>query len=70
MLRNILWVGAGSFVGGAMRYAVSLLMKYSGGFPWATFTVNLLGCMATGLLWGLFGEQLERASSTHLQGSE
>lgn len=54
MWRNILLVGAGSFVGGALRYAVSLLLKYSGGFPWATFAVNLLGCLAIGLLWGLF----------------
>ena len=54
ILRNILLVGAGSFVGGVLRYAVSLLLKYSGGFPWATFTVNLLGCLAIGLLWGLF----------------
>ena len=54
MLRNILLVGAGSFVGWALRYAISLLIKHSGGFPWATFTVNLLGCLAIGLLWGLF----------------
>ncbi len=54
MWRNILLVGAGSFVGGVLRYIVSLLIKYSGGFPWATFTVNLLGCLAIGLLWGLF----------------
>lgn len=54
MWKNILLVGAGSFVGGVLRYAMSLLMKYSGGFPWATFTVNLLGCLAIGLLWGLF----------------
>ena len=33
---------------------VSLLMKYSGGFPWATFAVNLLGCLIIGLLWGIF----------------
>ena len=54
MLRNIFLVGAGSFVGGALRYAISLLIKHSVGFPWATFTVNLLGCLAIGLLWGLF----------------
>ena len=54
MWRNILLVGAGSFVGGALRYMVPLLMKYSGGFPWATFTVNLLGCLIIGLLWGVF----------------
>jgi CrcB protein len=53
MWKEILYVGAGSFVGGALRYAVSLLMKYSGGFPWATFSVNLVGCLLIGLLWGL-----------------
>ena len=54
ILKNILWVGAGSFVGGALRYLVSLGLKYTGGFPWATFLVNLIGCLLIGLLWGLF----------------
>lgn len=54
MLKNILIVGGGSFVGGALRYLVSLLLRYNGGFPWATFMVNLLGCMVIGLLWGVF----------------
>ena len=53
MFKNTLMVGIGSFVGGVLRYLVSLLMKWSGnGFPWATFTVNLLGCLLIGLLWG------------------
>ena len=56
ILRNILLVGAGSFVGGGIRYVFSILMKYSGGFPWATFTVNLLGCLLIGLLWGVFSK--------------
>ena len=54
MWKNILLVGAGSFVGGALRYLVSLLLKYSGGFPWATFVVNVIGCFVIGLLWGVF----------------
>ena len=54
MLKNILLVGAGSFFGGVLRYIVSLLVKYTGGFPWATFTVNLLGCLLIGVLWGIF----------------
>lgn len=54
MLKNILLVGAGSFFGGALRYIVSLLVKYTGDFPWATFTVNLLGCLLIGVLWGIF----------------
>lgn len=50
MWRNILFVGAGSFVGGTLRYTVSLLLKYPSGFPWATFAINLLECTAIGLL--------------------
>lgn len=53
MWKEILYVGAGSFLGGALRYAVSLLLKFSGGFPWATFSVNMIGCLLIGLLMGL-----------------
>lgn len=53
MMKEILLVGAGSFAGGVLRYLVSLMIKWSGsGFPWATFTVNILGCLLIGLLWG------------------
>ncbi|MBR6903137.1 MAG: fluoride efflux transporter CrcB [Clostridia bacterium] len=56
MWQNVLFVGAGSFIGGALRYIVSYLLKYSGGFPWATFIVNLVGCLIIGLLWGVFSK--------------
>lgn len=57
ILRNIVVVGAGSFIGGAARYLVSLMMKGDGkGFPWATLAVNLAGCFLIGLLWGLFSK--------------
>lgn len=56
MLRDILLVGAGSFIGGAARYAVSLLVRVGAcGFPWGTFAVNVLGCLLIGLLWGCMG---------------
>ncbi len=55
MLKNILLVAIGSAVGGALRYAVSLLVRWSGnGFPWGTFVVNLAGCLLIGCLAGVF----------------
>ena len=55
IIKNIVVVGAGSFIGGAARYLVSLAIKnVSKGFPWATLAVNLIGCFLIGLLWGHF----------------
>ena len=55
VIKSILIVGMGSFLGGSARYAISLLMKnLSKGFPWATLAVNLLGCLLIGILWGFF----------------
>ena len=57
IIKSILAVGAGSFLGGAARYLVSLVMKgLSKGFPWATLVVNLVGCFLIGLLWGAFSK--------------
>lgn len=57
MLKSIFIVGLGSFVGGALRYSISMLMKNICGqcFPFGTLLVNLLGCFAFGAIFALFG---------------
>lgn len=58
MIKSLLIVGLGSFVGGALRYGISTLMKEycSKGFPWGTLVVNLLGCFAIGMIFALFSK--------------
>ena len=64
IIKNILAVGAGSFIGGAARYLVSLAMKGIGkGYPWATLAVNLVGCLMIGLLWGLLSRNAAENTS-------
>jgi CrcB protein len=49
-------VAAGSALGGAARLWVATLAGrlFGPGFPWGTFVVNVLGCLAVGVLGALF----------------
>lgn len=56
MLKTLLIVGVGSFTGGVLRYLVSKLLQNIGSqsFPISTLLVNIIGCFAIGLFYGLF----------------
>ena len=56
MIKTLLIVGAGSFIGGALRYAISVFMRNvcGQGFPWGTLAVNLIGCFVFGVVFALF----------------
>ena len=63
-MRNLLLVGLGGFLGSVLRYVVSGWVEQLSDtplFPYGTLSVNVVGCLAIGLLggWvdnaGLFG---------------
>lgn len=49
MLKNFLLVGAGGMVGSMLRYAFYVLIKSN---VWGTFSINLIGSFAIGLIIG------------------
>ena len=55
MLKNILIVGFGSFVGGIARYLTYLLIdkRLGGSLPINTFIVNIIGSLILGIIAGL-----------------
>ena len=68
MLKSIFIVGIGSFIGGAIRYIISTLMKSSSNtfLPWGTLTVNLIGCFIIGALYALFSKHTSTSNSLFL----
>jgi CrcB protein len=52
-----LLIGAGSGIGGWLRYACNLLgaTVWGTSFPWSTIGVNILGCFVIGLFAALTG---------------
>ncbi|RQO29918.1 fluoride efflux transporter CrcB [Taibaiella sp. KBW10] len=59
-MKNILLVGLGGALGSILRYLVSLwtTKEATQHFPWATFIINVSGCLAIGLLMGLLDKQI------------
>ena len=55
MLRNILIVGTGGFIGSVMRYLVQVFVEkgLASTFPWGTFVANMVGSLIIGIVFGL-----------------
>ena len=58
MLKSLMIVGCGSFVGGALRYLLTRTVQnwFDGCMPAGTLAVNVLGCLLIGLFCGLSQE--------------
>ena len=55
MLKTLLVIGSGSFLGGIARYLTARLVQnsFASAFPYGTMVVNLLGCLLIGLVIGM-----------------
>ena len=54
-LKILLLIGTGSFIGGVSRYLLSQLIQNKSltAFPFGTLSVNLVGCLLIGIVFGL-----------------
>ncbi len=55
MLKTILIVGSGGFIGSVMRYLVQIFVEkgLSSTFPWGTFVANIAGSFIIGMVFAL-----------------
>ena len=55
MLKTLLIAGTGGFIGTILRFLVSRYFQENtfSLFPWGTFTVNILGSLLIGIIYGI-----------------
>jgi fluoride exporter len=55
MFKIILIVGSGGFIGSVLRYLTTryIQVHYFSVFPWGTFSVNIIGSLLIGIIYGL-----------------
>ena len=55
MLRTLLFVGTGGFIGSVLRYLVQVLVEkdLASTFPWGTFIANISGSFIIGIIFAL-----------------
>lgn len=55
MLKSLLIVGTGGFIGTVLRFLVSRYFQENtfSLFPWGTFTVNIIGSLLIGIFYGM-----------------
>ncbi len=57
-MQKFLLIAAGGATGALLRYTISGFVHrfIDAGFPWGTLSVNVLGALVIGFLWGVFEE--------------
>lgn len=60
MFKAIFLVGCGGFTGSILRFLIARFLenRILSSFPYGTFTVNILGCLIVGFIYGLMIKNL------------
>ncbi|HZL12056.1 MAG TPA: fluoride efflux transporter CrcB [Prolixibacteraceae bacterium] len=55
MVKTIMIVGLGGFIGTVGRFLISryFQVNFTSVFPWSTFAVNVIGCLLIGMIYGI-----------------
>ena len=55
MVKSLLIVGFGGFIGTAFRFLISryIQVSYLSVFPWSTFIINIFGSLLIGIFFGI-----------------
>ena len=55
MVKSLIIVGFGGFIGTVARFLISRYFQvgFSSLFPWGTFFVNIIGCLLIGMIYGI-----------------
>ena len=55
MVKSLIIVGFGGFIGTIARFLISryFQVNISSLFPWGTFIVNIVGCLLIGMIYGI-----------------
>lgn len=55
MVKSIIIVGLGGFIGTVARFLISRFFQENvlSVFPWSTFIVNIIGCLLIGIIYGI-----------------
>ena len=67
-MMRLLAVGAGGFIGACLRYGIGQLVvrRWGIAFPYGTLAVNVLGCLAIGVVMGVIEERGALSETTRL----
>jgi len=61
MIKTMLLIGMGGFIGSVARYGTYLLaLRFFGeGFPWGTLIANITGSLLIGVIYGVVGKNAD-----------